>query len=298
LKSLKSTIKNLRAGMPLISQRVSIALFIICFFTTGCTLIKLKKDVDRGLESTVLIGRINADLSGNGPIIVAACSTSEEKKIAHYTVLHDSGEYELMVGQGNYYVFAYRDKNSNLIYDAGEPAGQYGDPKLVVAPAVGVVFDIDFDIPEEGRNIVIPHGSIISSVKPKTLHSRQAGDIADLDDERFSEEHGAKGFWEPGSFFKQFGGNIYFLEEYDPEKTPILFIHGAGGTPKGWWYLLITSIEHVSNHGFFIIRPESVLIVCHTCCYGNYQTFNPNINSTKFILRHTAWAGWSPGLLL
>ena len=91
-----------------------------------------------------------AKFSGNGPIIVAACSTSEGKEIAHYTVLHDSGEYELMVGQGNYYVFAYWDKNSNLIYEAGEPAGQYGDPKLVRAPAVGVVFDIDIVIPEEG----------------------------------------------------------------------------------------------------------------------------------------------------
>ncbi len=225
----------------------------------GCTLIKLKKDVNRGLESTVLIGRVNANFTGNGPIIVAACSTSEGKEIAHYTVLHDSGEYELMVGQGNYYVFAYRDKNSNLIYEAGEPAGQYGDPKLVVAPAVGVVFDIDFVIPEEGRNIVIPHGSKISSVKPQKLYSRQAGDITDLDDERFSEEYGAKGFWEPGSFFKQFGGNIYFLEEYDPEKTPILFIHGAGGTPKGWWYF-VDNIDRTRFQPWFFYYPTGTRI--------------------------------------
>jgi hypothetical protein len=80
------------------------------------------------------------------------------KEIANYTVLHDSGEYELMVHQGEYYVFAYCDKNSNLVYEAGESAGQYGDPKVVRVPAVGVVFDIDIIIPEGGRNIVIPHG--------------------------------------------------------------------------------------------------------------------------------------------
>ena len=236
----------MKRALLTIAIRVSITLFLICFLTMSCSLIKLKKDVNRGLESTVIVGRIYANFSGNGPIIVAAYSTSEEKEIAHYTVSHDSGEYELMVGQGNYYVFAYWDKNSNLIYDAGEPAGQYGDPKVVVAPAVGVVYDIDVVIPEEGRNIEIPNGKIISSDKPQKLHSRQAGDITDLDDERFSEEYGTKGFWEPYSFFKQFGGNIYFLKEYDPEKTPILFIHGATGTPKGWKYL----VDHIDRTRF------------------------------------------------
>lgn len=225
----------------------------------GCTLIKLKKDVNSGLQSTVIVGRIYANFSENGPIIVAACSTSEEKEIAHYTVLHDSGEYELMVGQGNYHVFAYWDKNSNLIYESGEQAGQYGEPKLVVAPAVGVVYDIDIVIPKEGRNIVIPHGSIISSVKPHKLYSRQAGNITNLDDERFTEEYGAKGFWEPYAFFKQFGGNIYFLEEYDPEKIPVLFIHGASGTPKGWQYF-VNHIDRTRFQPWFFYYPTGLRV--------------------------------------
>ncbi len=106
----------------------------------------------------MLVGHIYANVLGNGPLIVAACSTTEEKEIAHYTVLHDSGEYELMVGQGTYYVFAFWDKNSNLIYEPGEPARQFGDPNLVVASTVSVVADIDVVIPDEGINIVIPHG--------------------------------------------------------------------------------------------------------------------------------------------
>ncbi len=255
LKIFKTTIINLKIGTLLIFRRTNIILFVLCFVMMGCALVKSKIDTDISQESTVLIGRIYAKVFGNGPIIVAACSTSEGKEIAHYTVLHDSGEYELMVGQGNYYVFAYWDKNSNLIYEAGEPAGQYGDPKLVVASSVGVVFDIDVVIPEEGRNIVIPHGSNISSDKPQKLHSRQAGDITDLDDERFSEEYGTKGFWEPGSFFKEMGGNIYFLEEYDPEKTPILFIHGAGGTPKDWRYF-VSHIDRTRFQPWFFYYPS------------------------------------------
>jgi pimeloyl-ACP methyl ester carboxylesterase len=246
LKPLRITISKFIASILSVTPKVGIILIILCLITVGCALIKLKKDIQKNPEGTVIIGRIHAKSPGHRPIIVAACSTDDAKEIAHYSVLHDSGEYELLVDQGNYYVFAYWDKNSNLIYDAGEPAGQYGGPKLVRAPTVGVVFDINVVIPEAGGNIVIPYGSEISSIKPQKLLSRQAGDITDLDDERFSEEYGTKGFWEPFSFFKQFGGNIYFLEEYDPEKTPILFIHGATGTPKGWKYL----VDHIDRTHF------------------------------------------------
>ena len=255
MKTTRPAINFLNKDAPSIIKRASIALLIIgCLLSMGCTLMKLKKDVKKSLESTVIVGRIQAGFLVNGPIIVAACPTSAGKEIAHYTVLHDSGEYELMVGQGNYYVFAFWDKNRNLIYEEGEPAGQYGDPKGVSVPAVGVVYDVDIVIPREGRNIEIPYGSKIAPVKPDVLYSRQAGDVTDLDDERFSEENGIKGFWEPISFFKQFGGNIYFLEKYDPEKTPILFIHGATGTPKGWQYF-VNHIDRTRFQPWFFYYP-------------------------------------------
>jgi pimeloyl-ACP methyl ester carboxylesterase len=52
----------------------------------------------------------------------------------------------------------------------------------------------------------------------------------------FSEEYGVKGYWEVIEFFKEVGCNVYFLEPYDPDKVPILFIHGASGSPRNWDY--------------------------------------------------------------
>jgi hypothetical protein len=101
-------------------------------------------------------------------------------------------------------------RNGNLIYDAGEPAGQYGGPKMVTAPAGGVVGDINIAIPEKAQNIDVPTGFEISSVKPDQLYSRLAGAIIDLDDERFSEEQGSKGYWEPVSFFQRTWGKYLF----------------------------------------------------------------------------------------
>jgi hypothetical protein len=215
--------------------QVFLILFFVCFIVDGCTLVKIKKDVSMGLSSTILVGHVSTPYPGKGPIVVAAYSMNQgRREIAHYTILHDSGEYELMVSPGNYYIMAYWDKNSNRIYEEGEPAGQYGNPKLVSVSAGGVVPQLDFVIPENGSNIDLPLGFKISSLKPKKLHSRLAGAITDFDDELFSDEYGRKGFREPAEFFKEVGSNIYFLEEYDPKKIPILFVHGATGTPAGW----------------------------------------------------------------
>ena len=61
-------------------------------------MIKLKKENSEGLSSTVLVGRISTAFPGKGPIIVSAYSMNQGKKeVAHYTVLHDSGEYELII---------------------------------------------------------------------------------------------------------------------------------------------------------------------------------------------------------
>ncbi len=259
MKSLNFFINHLQTGHPSIPQRVCIILVMLCFVAVGCSLIKLEKEVNKALEGTCIVGRIQAKCTGNGPVIVAAYSVGEEKKIANYTVLHDSGEYEIGLDKGEYYVFAYRDENSNLVYDEGEAAGHYGEPKLVDARKVYVVYDIDIVIAEEGRTIEIPPGFEISSVKPKKLRSRQAGAITDLDDERFSRENGVKGFWEPASFFQELGGNIVFLEEYDPEKTPVLFIHGAGGTPKSWKYFA-DNMDRTRFQPWFFYYPTGLRI--------------------------------------
>jgi len=223
-------------------------------------MVKLKKEVNQGQASTILVGRVSTDFPGKGPVVVAAYAMHQGKReVEHYSILHDFGEFELMVREGNYYVFAYWDKNSNLIYDADEPAGQYGDIEMVFAPAGGVVPEINIAIPEKVQNIDVPYGFEISSVKPDTFHSRLAGAKIDLDDELFSEENGIKGFWEPVSFFKEIGGNIYFLEEYDPQKIPILFIHGAADTYRSWKYF-IDNIDRTRFQPWLFYYPSGTRI--------------------------------------
>jgi pimeloyl-ACP methyl ester carboxylesterase len=114
--------------------------------------------------------------------------------------------------------------------------------------------------------IDIPRGFEISSTRPQKLLSRQAGAITDLDDERFSRENGVKGFWQAYSFYRELGGNIFFIEEYDPGKTPVLFIHGACGTPRSWKYFA----DHIDRTRF---QP-----------WFFYYPTGAHINSTSYLL--------------
>ena len=247
---LDASIVDLIHRFRFVSRRHKIAflLAMLWIITAGCAMVKLNEQVSESLASTVLVGQVaSAVPEEKGVIVVAAYSVNGgERKVFHYTVLHEAGEFELMVAAGHYYVCAYWDQNSNLVYDAGEPAGQYGGPNVVAAPTGGVVLEINFEIAEKGRPIDLPHEFEIAPDKPRTLQSRQAGAVVALDDERFGAENGSQGFWEPIDFFKRLGGNIFFLEKYDPEKIPVLFIHGAAGTPRGWAYL----INHLDRSRF------------------------------------------------
>lgn len=61
-----------------------------------------------------------------------------------------------------------------------------------------------------------------------------AGEIADLDDPRFAATRGSDGLWTPATLAIRQGFGIYFLERYDPSRIPVLFVHGAAGSPQDW----------------------------------------------------------------
>lgn len=225
--------------IPIRLNRIVVIFLLSCLLTTGCALFTVREEVRQSMASSIIVGWVTAPFPAEGPIIVAAyAKQGANREIAHYVMLHDWGEFEIVVAKGRYHMFAFCDTNGNLIYDAGERAGQYGDPKVVKVPAGGLVQDIHIQIPASGPPIDWQIGLPIAPDKPEKLYSHLAGEIVTLDDERFAEEHGSQGFWEGLTFYKTFGGNIFFLEPYDPGKIPVLFIHGAGGTPKGWQYLV------------------------------------------------------------
>ena len=62
--------------------------------------------------------------------------------------------------------------------------------------------------------------------------------VSRLDAPGFVEATGRKGLWQPLSFVKEKRAGVYLLEPYDASRVPVLFIHGAGGTPQDWRYFI------------------------------------------------------------
>jgi hypothetical protein len=204
---------------------------------TACSLVKLKRESAVFYASTVLVGRIDCPPDWKGNVIVMAYATADGlARVAHQATLHECGSYELMVPPGDYRLFAFGDANGNGAFDTGEPAGSYATPVPVVAPGTGVVAGLDFAIAANSAGSPWPVGSVFADPRSPRA-STQIGALADLDAARFSAASGQLGYWTPVEFFRQNGGNVFFLEPYDPNKIPILFVHGAVGSPQDWRYV-------------------------------------------------------------
>ncbi|MCH8622139.1 alpha/beta hydrolase [Undibacterium sp. TS12] len=221
---------------------------IACVCLSACTFVKLNEDAKVFYSSTVFVGSVSSDVPWDKPVVVAAYSKHDGRlEIAHYTVLHEPGAYELIVPKGQYGIFAFGDANGNLRLDTGEPVGQYASS--VEAIGTGVVAELNFVISPVAQAVAtaVPAGTVIAEppINGK-LHSTQIGAIAELDLPVFSAEFGKSGYWAPVDFFKKAGGNIYFLEKYDPAKIPVLFVHGVAGSPQDWKYF----IEHLDRNRY------------------------------------------------
>ena len=56
---------------------------------------------------------------------------------------------------------------------------------------------------------------------------------------------------------KAYGAGIYLLEKYDPQKIPILFVHGAEGSPQNWVYFLIR-LDRTRYQPWFFYYPSGI----------------------------------------
>lgn len=65
-----------------------------------------------------------------------------------------------------------------------------------------------------------------------------AGEIRGLDHAGFSRAQAQRGLWVADATRDGDTWGIYFLEPYDPDRIPVLFVHGIGGTPLDFQAML------------------------------------------------------------
>jgi pimeloyl-ACP methyl ester carboxylesterase len=232
---------------------------LLCVAAAGCELLQRGGEARATASYTVLVGRVSSPRPWDKPVVVAAYAMHKGRvEIAHRVLLHEIGAFELMVPKGTYLLFAFGDANGNLRYDAGEPAGAHAGGGAVAAAGEGVITLLDISISRNGHP-TMPAGTSFAPADGTRLHSTQAGAIASLEDPAFSPQMGRKGYWAPLEFYRELGGNVYFLEPYEPKKTPVLFVHGAAGTPRDFEFLA-ASIDRRRYQPWFFYYPSGASV--------------------------------------
>lgn len=217
--------------------RVAPALVAAAWLTSACTLLALKDETREFEASTVLVGRVETGGQADGPLVVGAWAQRDARRtIVHQTRLHEHGGWELIVpGDAAYTVFAFADRNGNGLFDEGEPAATHPREVFARGPLVA------------GVDLVLGDGTAaLPRQTPPPPGSTQAGAPLRLDAPAQSAHEGALGYWQPMSFFRRHGGNVLFLEAYDPARVPVLFVHGAAGSAQDWRH----QIEHLDRRRY------------------------------------------------
>ncbi|RBP38034.1 alpha/beta hydrolase family protein DUF915 [Roseimicrobium gellanilyticum] len=139
-----------------------------------------------------------------------------------------------------YRVGAFTDENGNGAYDAGEPLGylKYARPVSLTNPsAEPQILKISLH-----REHGLPPGTVIHVPKENKELGGQMnlaiGEVASLDDSRFAPDVGGSGLWRPLHFLSENRLGLYMTEPYSPNRIPVVFVYGIGGSPQDWRYFI------------------------------------------------------------
>jgi pimeloyl-ACP methyl ester carboxylesterase len=200
----------------------------------SCKLMELQRENVEYSAATVLAGRVSAG-SWQGPVSVAAIRRDHRKVIVQHDVwLHEAGGFDLVVPDGEYTLLAFGDRDNDGRPDDGAPAGTY--PETVKVDGAGLILALNIALRADEWQEV--RAAMPPNYRRAPRSSTAPGAIADLDAPQFSAESGKRGYWAPMEYFRTVGGNVYFIEPYDPARTPILFVHGATGSAQDFRYFI------------------------------------------------------------
>jgi pimeloyl-ACP methyl ester carboxylesterase len=197
------------------------------------TLARLEDDNRSFYDSTVLVGRVLGTRPGV-PVRVFAAREVAGRTVEHDVYLHEAGAYELIVPDGRYRIGAFEDRDADGRLGAGEPAGVH--PEVVDVERSRLIVAMDVRLAPDQAAAVARF--LPEHWRSQRAHSTQAAAIADLASPLFSAEAGRDGYWQPLKSFKESGGNLYTLEAVDPNRIPVVLIHGAEGSAQDWRYFL------------------------------------------------------------
>jgi pimeloyl-ACP methyl ester carboxylesterase len=184
----------------------------------------------------ILTGKIDLKRAYDGPLLVVAVSDRFQNReiVATRIIFSPAIYYSVLLPEGDYDVYVFADLNRDGFFHGDEAVGQTESGKSVSV----VLKNAEDNILVKGPAIRVDADHPRKSGLPINTRVTAQQKYISLDDEFFDPRYGTMGLYRPTEFIAHTQGALFQLEEYDRNKTLIIFIHGVEGTPQDWRFLV------------------------------------------------------------
>lgn len=218
----------------------------------GCSLKDIKKQTTAADNLGYIQGTVERTSSQKGNVIVLRFRDEDGVPVLETRLAApESGEFQFSVPPGNFYVAAYIDTNNDLKYQPGEHGNFHGLPTTVeVVPNKTVSLPplvISGEVPKPDAEI--------KPIEKVRAAWRNIGQVVSFDDPRFTRDYYNMGLWRPFDFLEKAEGGLFFLEEYQENKVPVLFIHGVLDGPS-LWKEVVANLDRRTFQPWFAYYPS------------------------------------------
>jgi len=241
-------------------RAAGIGLAISLALLSGCMFRRLEKNLERRNQYAVLHGNVSADHATTQAIIVVAYGgEAGSEYVVDNFVLAWPGPYSFLLPPGRYRLAAFEDVGGDLQYHPGiDPVVLWNDGAAIDAIAGETRSGLDMMLNRDSDQRM-PFAFDLTHVAARgvrELPDFHLGEVTSIDDARFSYDNAELGLWQPVDFVFNVGAGVYFLEPYDPDKIPVLFVHGAVGHP-GIWADLIERLDREHFQPWLVYYPTA-----------------------------------------
>lgn len=229
-------------------RRTACCFILCCVFLVGfsaCSLTKVGRQTAVVDNLSTLEGTVQVRTAQAGPVRVLLFRHDgmSLEKVAEQP-LYSDGSYLFYVQPGTFAVAAFVDVDGDAEYIDAEPATYYGveggkPTFLQVGKSESRV------VPQLAIEHVLVRQSDSPVMETSSLSDSNVGRLADLNEERFGTAYSSMGLWRPVDFVSEIGAGLFLLQDYDKDKTPVVFVHGISGSPRNFAEIIAAlDLEH------------------------------------------------------
>lgn len=208
----------------------------------GCGVMKIKQQTEILESACTITGTIKRNTNQEGPLMAMLFEFHGDLITLEGSLpTNEKGEFLANVTPGSYQIVAFVDSNSDGQYQTNEHAAFDRNNPIITVSSGETAQISPLTITSE---VFTDENYDLTNAASKAM--KNIGKLTKLDDPIFTRENYKTGMWRPMDFLQTIGGGLFMLQEYQADKTPVIFIHGINGGPEDWR----TAIESLDHNKF------------------------------------------------